>query len=601
MTDDVLACEDRSFLNRSWVTRDPDVAAIARLRAAGIDPMAARVMAARGLDRDRLDAFLCPKIKDLMPRPLSFLGMDDAASRIAGAIRGGERIGVWSDYDVDGATSAAIMVGFLRLCGHRDFQLRIPDRITEGYGPNTPGLLSMGQGGCRLICVLDSGTTAFEPLAAARAADIDVVVIDHHAAETTLPEAVAVVNPNRQDQPAGQGHLCAAGMTFITAIAATAMLRKAGWFDGKDGRPGETPDLWSLLDLVALGTICDVVPLIGVNRAFVYRGLPLLTARNRPGIAALAAVAGIAPGDPITEKECGWVLGPRINAGGRIGAADSGAMLLLEEDAGQAMARAEALHALNVERRALEASTTQAALEQMRDRQPGVDRRLALAVVEDAHEGVVGISASRLKEACDAPAIVLSRAHDGTLKGSARSVPGVDIGQAIIAARQAGILVKGGGHGMAGGLTVEEARLPDFIAFMDAAIARTDYARDGIISMADAQVDLSQFTVEGLRGLDRLRPFGTANEEPRLILSGAVLESVKVLKETHLKLILTDGAARVDGLMWGVAQMPVARQIHEAVSQRLDVYGTGSINAFRGAEKPQIIISDLRFTTYALL
>ena len=527
MNEMTMPRENLSFMGRTWEVREPEIAALTRLRSAGEDPLAARIMSARGIDRDTLAGFVTPKIQEALPNPMSFLGMQAAAERLARAIREGETVGIWSDYDADGATSGAILGSFLRLCGRGNFQLRIPDRIEEGYGPNTPGLLAMRDAGCDLICILDSGTTAFEPLAAAKEAGIEVIVIDHHAAEETLPEAVAVVNPNRKDQPEGQGHICAAGMTFIFAIATTMLLRKEGWFDGKDGRPATAPDLWSLLDLVALGTVCDVVPLIGVNRAFVYRGLPLLTARGRPGIKALAAAAGIDPLAPITEKECGWVLGPRINAGGRIGQSDSGALLLLEEDPEKATARAEALHALNAERRQLEAATTEAAIEQLADRRPGVDRGLALAVVEDAHEGVVGISAARLREAYDAPAIVLSRAHDGALKGSARSVPGFDIGHAIIAARQAGILVKGGGHGMAGGLTIDQSRLADFIAFMDGEIAKTDYARNGVVSQADASLSLAEFTVAGLRGMDRMRPFGTANEEPRIVLAGAVLQEIR--------------------------------------------------------------------------
>ncbi len=601
MNEMTITRETLSFMGRSWEVREPDIAALTRLRTAGEDPLAARIMSARGIDRDTLTSFVTPKIQEALPNPMSFLGMQAAAERLAQAIREGQTVGIWSDYDADGATSGAILGSFLRLCGRGDFQLRIPDRIEEGYGPNTPGLLAMRDAGCDLICILDSGTTAFEPLAAAKEAGIEVIVIDHHAAEETLPEAVAVVNPNRKDQPEGQGHICAAGMTFIFAIATTMLLRKEGWFDGKDGRPATAPDLWSLLDLVALGTVCDVVPLIGVNRAFVYRGLPLLTARGRPGIKALAAAAGIDPLAPITEKECGWVLGPRINAGGRIGQSDSGALLLLEEDPEKATARAEALHALNTERRQLEAATTEAAIEQLADRRPGVDRGLALAVVEDAHEGVVGISAARLREAYDAPAIVLSRAHDGALKGSARSVPGFDIGHAIIAARQAGILVKGGGHGMAGGLTIEESRLAEFVAFMDGEIGKTEYARIGVVSQADARLTLAEFTVAGLRGMDRMRPFGTANEEPRIVLAGAVLQDIRVLKEIHFKLVLEDRGVTVDALMWNAANLPIAREIREAIGSRVDVYGTGSINAFRGKETPQIVISDIRLTPGVLL
>lgn len=586
----------RSLRDRSWSEPVIDLEAAKSLGQAGYPYLAAHILAARGVRPETLDGFANARIKDLMPAPQFFLGMIEAADRLASSIVAGEKVGIWSDYDVDGATSAAVLGSFLRLCGHRNFTLRIPDRIHEGYGPNTPGLLSMKDEGCALVCILDAGTTAFEPLAAARAAGLDVLVIDHHAAEPDLPEAIAVVNPNRRDQAPGQGHLCAAGMTFLFAIATTGFLKRRSYFDGTDGRPGVLPDLWSLLDLVALGTVCDVVPLIGVNRAFVRRGLPLLTARQRPGIRALAEIAGIPSGNMITERECGWVLGPRINAGGRIGASDAGALLLLEEDDGRAVDRAAVLDRLNAERKELDKATTEAAIAQMSDRRPGVDRRLALAVVEEAHEGVVGISAARLREACDAPAIVLSRAHDGMLKGSARSVPGFDIGHAIIAARQAGLLIKGGGHGMAGGLTIDPARLEAFIAFMDARIAATDYAITGVVSQSDGRFRLSDIDVEGLRALEVLRPFGTANEEPRIILADVLLEAIMVVKETHLKLRVADGDVRMDAMMWGVAQLPLGERIRDCLGQRVDLYGVGSINSFRGTDSPQMIVSDVRLS-----
>lgn len=592
MTLDTVSDEPLSFLGRRWSVKPHDLLEARKLRKSGLSPLLAQIMASRGVTEETLSGFTNPKIKELLPHPMSFLGMEEASDRLVAAILGQEKIGIWSDYDADGATSAAILGSFLRMCGISDFDLRIPDRIHEGYGPNTKGLLEMKTSGCDLVCILDAGTTAFEPLEAAHQAGLDVIVIDHHAAEPDLPAAIAVVNPNRCDQPKGQGHLCAAGMTFIFAIAVTMKLNERRAFDGKDGRPSSRPDIWSLLDLVALGTVCDVVPLIGVNRAFVYRGLPLLKERKRLGIAALAEAAEI-KGD-ITEKECGWILGPRINAGGRIGTSDSGAALLLENCEERAKERAAALNALNAQRKGLDGSTTEAAIAQFSDRIPGVDREIAIAVVEESHEGVVGISAARLREAVDAPAIVLSRAHDGHLKGSARSVPGFDIGEALIAARQAGILIKGGGHGMAGGMTISEDRLTEFREFMNARIAQTRYALEGITSDADAALRMVDLRVEDISGLEALRPFGTANPEPRVILKSVTLESVTVLKGTHLKLCLRDGDRKIDGLIWGAAETPLGLKIREAVGHIVDVYGTLGINEFRGNKSVQIILSDLR-------
>lgn len=586
----------RSMMGRTWKVNEPDAGVISGLLSAGESNLCARLLAARGVTAEGLASFVDPKIRSMLPNPSTFFDMDKAARRLADAIRDGEKVGIWSDYDADGATSAAILGRFLRQCNRPDFHLRIPDRIAEGYGPNAKGLLEMQALGYNLVCVLDAGTTAFEPIADAAGQGMQILVIDHHAAEDTLPQAIAVVNPNRKDQAPGYGHLCAAGMTFIFTVAVTLALRNDGWFDGKDGRPSGAPDLWSLLDLVALGTICDVVPLTGLNRAFVARGLPILNQRSNAGLAALAQIAGIEPQAVITERECGWVLGPRINAGGRIGQSVSGACLLLEDDPVRALEMATELQALNVRRKEIGEETTGQAISQLEGREPGIDRGLALAVVEDAHEGVVGISAARLREAYDAPAIVLARAHDGCLKGSARSVPGFDIGQAIIAARVAGILVKGGGHGMAGGLTIEEARLAEFIAFMDEEIIRTDYWTTGVLTHADLSLPIRELTVEGIRTMDRLRPFGTANEEPRVIIRGAVLGEIRVLKEKHFKLSLRDGSAQLDVLMWGVAESPLGARIRDAVGKPVDVYGTASINAFRGKETAQMVASDIRLS-----
>lgn len=590
-----------SFRGRVWDIPSPDPAKVRDLSRSGLARSLAEILAVRGVKPAALDAFLDPKIRDAMPDPHVLKGMENAARRLATAIRRGERVGIWSDYDVDGATSAGVLGRFLRMCGHDDFAVRIPDRIAEGYGPNTPGLLAMGgEGGCRLICILDAGTVAFEPLQAAEAAGIEVIVMDHHAAEPTLPPAVAVVNPNRKDETSGLGHLCAAGVTFMFAVAVTRVLRDSGFFDGRDGRPAEVPPVMDLLDLVALGTVCDVVPLIGVNRAFVARGIEVLSRRITPGIAALAEAAGIAPTARITEMDCGWILGPRINAGGRIGDSASGALLLLETDPVMARERALALEELNVRRKEIGDAATQSAVASLAGRVPGEDRTLALAVVE-AHEGVVGISAGRLKEAFDAPAIVLTHAHDGNLKGSARSVAGFDIGHAIIAARHEDLIVKGGGHGMAGGLTLTEAQLPGFIAFMNAEIEKSDYFTTGVRTAVDAAIPLGEVGVPFIAGMDRLRPFGTANAEPVVMLPGVVLAEIRILKEKHFKLVFRSGAASIDALIWNVVGTPLGAQIEAARGRTVDALGKLQINEYMGRKSPQFMLEDMRFSQDALI
>ncbi|MCE6957718.1 single-stranded-DNA-specific exonuclease RecJ [Cereibacter sphaeroides] len=589
-----------SFRGRAWAVRDAEAGAIRGLKATGCTDDLARILASRGVTATGLAAFQEPKIRDLMPDPYFLRDMEPATKRLAQAIRNRERIGIWSDYDCDGATSAGILGRFLRMCGHPDFLLRIPDRIHEGYGPNTPGLLGMQADGCGLICILDAGTVAFEPLEAAAAAGIDVIVLDHHGAKDTVPPAVAVVNPNRKDQKPGLGHLCAAGVTFVATVAVTRELRDSGYFDGRDGRPADVPELMQLLDLVALGTVCDVVPLVGLNRAFVARGLPWLSRRITPGIRALARVAGIDPDAPIDETACGWVLGPRLNAGGRIGTSTMAALLLLEEDPVRAEARAEELDQLNTRRKEIEAAATEAAIAQLGGRVPGVDRTLAIAVVS-AHEGVVGISAARLKEAFDAPAIVLTEAEHGLLKGSARSLPGFDIGHAILSAHQAGLVEKGGGHGMAGGVTLRPDQLQAFTAFMNAEIAKTAYWREGLRSEADIALPLGRLTVPFIESLDRLRPFGTANTEPVVLLQDVVLSEIRILKEKHFKIVARNGSDEIDAMLWNVAGTALGEKIQAAKGRRIDILGKPQVNEFMRKKRPQVIVDDLRFAPGALL
>ena len=582
-----------SLKGRNWRIRAQDPELARSLEDAGLNGFAARLMSGRDLGGIGPGDFLSPKIRNLMPDPSRFRDMDVGASHLADRIIRGDRIGVWSDYDADGATSAAVLARFLGMLGVDDVPMRIPDRILEGYGPNAPGLLRMHEEGCVTVCILDAGITAFEPLSEARRAGLEVIVIDHHAAEANIPEAIAIINANRRDEEPGYGHLCAAGMTFIFCVAVTRELRRRDWFDGREGRPLSPPDLMSLLDLVAIGTICDVVPLTGLNRAFVVRGLSYLARRTRPGIAALADLAQLKPDAPITAEDCGWRIGPRINAGGRIADPTLGARCLITDDPEEGRRLAEELHRCNEERQSLERQATRQALSQASGREPGVTRRSLIAVV-DGHEGVVGVSAARVREAVDAPAIVLTRDHEGNLKGSARSVPGFDIGHAIIAARKAGLIIKGGGHGMAGGLTLTSGQLEPFQAFLDAEIEKSSYFRDGVVMEADLELRPQEITVENVESLLFLGPFGTANPEPTIVLRGLELRETRVLKEKHFKLILCEGQSTIEGLAWNIVGTPFAEAIDRLVGSRVDVLGKPGINDFRGNRTLQIFVDDLR-------
>lgn len=582
-----------SFKNRPWNTPDCAQEAVSALLGTGaVSPLAARVLAARGCTTDALAEFLDPRLKTSLPNPSFFLGMEQAVARLSEALLAEERIAIWSDYDVDGACSAAILARFLRAHGAADVRIRIPDRIHEGYGPNAAGLAALQDEGYTLVCVLDSGTTAFAPLEAAAASGLDVLVVDHHMPSTTLPPAVALINPNRPDQEPGFGHLCAAAMTFILALATDTRLRALG-------NPGA--DLMPLVGLVALATVCDVVSLTTLNRAFVAKGLPLLSARTFPGIASLAEVAGIE--GAIDVGHCGFGLGPRINAGGRIGQSDLGARLLATDDADTARQIAIELDTLNRKRRDMERATTSAAIECIRPHfTPGTTRALALAVV-DGHEGIVGISAARVKEAFDAPAFVLAPGEGGLLKGSGRSVPGFDLGAAVVAAAEAGILVKGGGHPMAAGLTIAPDKVDTFVAFVNAAIATSAYGANGIPLRTDAVAEARDITLDAVRDMAILGPFGMGNPTPRFLLSNVRVVEKRILrdKETgadkHVMLRIQDASGRgqwMDAPLWGAAGTPIADAFTLAGSAPLDLACGIEINCWNDKEKIRLVIEDAR-------
>ena len=592
------AAEPKSFRGQVWEVIEPESTHVAAL-AAQVNPLLARILASRGKASEEIPTYLKTLIRETLPEPFTVREMDVGAKRIAKAIQAGERIGIWSDYDVDGACSAALFGQILEACGHRDYVLRIPDRITEGYGPNAPGLLAMkDEKKCGLICCLDAGVMAFDALEAAAAADIEVVVVDHHEPrqDGSLPPAVAMINANRHDDDSGLGHLCAAGMVFVFFVAVVRELIRAGHFDGREGRPADRPDLMQFLDLVALATICDVMVLKGLNRAFVRAGVPILTDRSNLGIASLAIAAGINPDEPIDEKACGWILGPRINAGGRIGAPDAGALLLLEKDPVRAMSRAEALHAINVDRKEMSDSATEQAKLKLAERDLRSDRTLVFSALEDAHEGIVGISAGKLKEHFSAPAIVVTRDHNGNYKGSARSVADVNIGHIIQDAAAAGIILGGGGHGMAGGLSLREDQIEGFISFANAEIAKSDFFRTGLKPCADLAVTLADLSVETILSLEQMRPFGNGNAKPLFLLKGVKLDEFRVLKGKHHKLVLKSGRARIDALIWGTAGTPIGDDIEASVGCVLDVLGEAEINEFRGQKAPQFMISDIRLS-----
>ena len=453
------------------------------------------------------------------------LDLDRAAARLADAVEAGEAVGLIGDYDVDGATSTALARRHLEALGLA-VHAEIPDRLKDGYGPNRGAFDRLREQGCRLVLTLDSGTTAFEPLAYAQSQGQEVVVVDHHGAEAGLPGAYAVVNPNRRDQRSPLGHLAAVGVTFLLLVGLNRELRRRGRFAS---RP--EPDLKASLDVVALGTVCDVVPLLGLNRAFVVQGMKVAAGGGNPGIQALAAVAGLAKLDE--ARQLGFALGPRINAGGRMGESRLGLDLLAAPDEATAAPVARRLDALNRERQEVEGDCLQRARREA-ERQAGLGMSVLVVGDEGWHPGVLGIVASRLVEAFERPALVVGKGG----KGSGRSVPGFDLGGAVIAARQAGLLIHGGGHPMAAGFTLDAERKDAFQAALQAALAASPVGGEAMPLVVDGELSAGSATVELCRKLERLAPFGSGNDEPLFALGNARVVQARAVGKGHVSLVL---------------------------------------------------------------
>jgi len=545
-----------------------------------------RVLAARGIGIDEVPVVLDPTIKALMPDPSVLQEMDKAAARLADAVISREAIAVFGDYDVDGAASSALLYRFFAHHG-LGCRIYIPDRLFEGYGPNPAAIEALIKDGARLIITADCGTTSFEPLALARRLGVDVVVIDHHQADPELPDVHALVNPNRQDDLSGLGQLCAAGVTFMVLVAVTRELRQRGYYSA---RPA--PDLLTLLDLVALATVCDVVPLTGLNRAYVVKGLQVMRQRRNIGLKALFDAAGLAQAP--TPYHLGFVLGPRINAGGRIGDAGLGARLLSIEDEAEAARIAQLLDKLNRERKAIESEMLEQAVaeaEQLLETDP----ELPILVLgsESWHKGVVGLVASRLTERFQRPSCVISWEQDvGT--ASLRSVAGVDIGATVRAAVAKGHLVKGGGHAMAAGLTVERERVDVLRDFFRealgkaAALARTAAGLDIDGAMTSAGV-----SDELLQLIERAGPYGQGNPQPRFAFPAHRIKYAKVVGERHVRCSLEAGdGSRIDAVAFRAAGQPLGEALLSTGGLPIHVAGTLRRETWGGRERIELTIDD---------
>jgi single-stranded-DNA-specific exonuclease len=583
---------ENSATGRAWRDRLDErgsARALAIAQRHDLPELLARILAGRNVEVDAVEAFLDPTVKRSMPDPDVLTAMPEAASRIADAIVRGETVAIFGDYDVDGATSAALLARFLRHAGIEPL-VHIPDRLFEGYGPNVEAVRALAARGATLLVTVDCGTTSVEPLAEARGLGVDVVVVDHHQADETLPPAVAIVNPNRRDDLSGLGHLAAVGLVFMTVVAVNRVLRSRGfWTENR-----HEPDLLELLDDVALGTVADVVPLIGLNRAFVAKGLIALRRRVRAGHVSLMDVARLS--GPPEAWHLGFLLGPRINAGGRIGRADLGVRLLLEEDPIEAARIAAELDRLNRERQAIELETV-AHAEAEAMAALGIEEKGAVVVTaaEGWHPGIVGLVAARLKEKFGRPAFAIALEPGGIGTGSGRSIAGVDIGRAVRRAVAEGLVEKGGGHAMAAGVTLRKSALAPLRAFLEAMLA-ADVATarrasglmiDGAVSAAAADAGLVAL-------IERAGPFGSGNPEPMIALPAHTVAYAEGVGQAHMRVRLksADGSG-VNAIAFRAAGQKLGAALLENRGRQVHAVGTFALDRWQGEERVQFRLADI--------
>ncbi|MEP3051256.1 MAG: single-stranded-DNA-specific exonuclease RecJ [Erythrobacter sp.] len=579
-----------SLSGRAWQWRGGNMALEEDTRSL-TENIVTQLLLTRGVPPEDVARHANPTMREFLPDPSEFRDMEQAAERICTAILEQEKITIYGDYDVDGATSAALLVQLLRDLGV-DGDYYIPDRLLEGYGPSGEALVKLASAGSTLIVTVDCGAMAYEALGMARDAGVDVIVVDHHKCATELPPTTALVNPNRLDEndvAAAHGHLAAVGVAFLLAIAVVRKLREQGFFEGKT-----EPNLMNLLDLVALGTVADVAALHGLNRAFVAQGLKILARRERIGMAALLDASRLkrAP----QASDLGFALGPRINAGGRIGESTLGVRLLTTQDPEEAKAISEQLSALNEERRAIEAEVQEQAEAQL----SGQHNQAVTVLAGDGwHPGVIGIVAGRIKEKTGKPSIVIANdKSDGTGKGSGRSISGVDLGAAIIAAREAGLLEAGGGHAMAAGLTITSAKLPEFVEFLNERLAAdVERARKGKRMELDLSVAPGGLTPELVETLEVAGPFGVGWPAPRIAVGPVRIVKADIVGKDHLRLIAAGEDGRsLKAIAFRAAETEMAQTLlHRSRGRRFHLAGRAKIDDWGSHPAAELHLEDAAF------
>lgn len=574
----------QSLSQKRWVLRPYEEAHVLKfMQTLEVSPTLARLLAMRGHTLDTAPLFLEPTLRQHLPDPLMLKDMDKAISRLIQAITAREKILVWGDYDVDGATSSALLCRFFKAL-NMAVALYIPDRIKEGYGPNSPGIQKFIAQGYTVMITVDCGTTSFEALESANG--LDVIILDHHAPEAKLPPAYAIVNPNRLDEQKEVtqtlGHLAAVGISFLYVVALNRALRDAGFY--KDGKE---PDLMSLLDLVALGTVCDVMPLTGLNRTFVSQGLKIMAKRKNVGLKSLADIGGL--DETPTPYHLGFVLGPRINAGGRVGESFLGARLLSTENPEEAYDIARKLDQYNQERRILEAEALEQAFLQANPEAP-------IIIVDRTgwHEGVIGIVAGRLKEKFHKPTAVIAWNEEGIGKASARSIPGFDFGRLIHKAHHLGYVLGGGGHAMAAGFSLTKDQLPLLTEFLNTELTRLGDEVDlRPMVQCDGYLDLRSLTPLLLKEIENLSPFGMGNPNPKFIFSSVMVDSYQLIKDQHIRCRFSQGDGTVvEGIGFRLKDTPLGNILIDRSRRPIDLLASPKLDTWGGKMKVTLMLED---------
>jgi len=585
--DDFALSVEKSILGKKWVFTPTDERLAQGIsQSFGLPEIVGRLLVSRGVVFDKVKEFLNPSIRDQLPNPSSLKDMDKAAERIVNAIINKQRVAVFGDYDVDGATSSALFKRFFKSLG-LDLRVYIPDRIKEGYGPNAKALLALKKEGIDLVITVDCGAVAFDALDEGTKAGLDIIVLDHHRADVKMPNAYAVVNPNRLDDESGQGHMAAVGVTFLAIVAVNRLLREKSFYNDKMGEPR----ILEWLDLVALGTVCDVVPLTGVNRAFVSQGLKIMSMMKNKGIVALADVADIS--EAPSTFHAGFVFGPRVNAGGRIGNSSLGTTLLSTEDPVEARNIALKLHQYNGERRELEKEVLEQAIEVVEKSQK--DNPILMVSGEGWHPGVIGIVASRLKDKYNRPACVISFDEYGIGKASARSVTAVDLGAAVTSAKQNDFLIAGGGHKMAAGFTVTRDMLSLFTDHMVEHVTAQLKGKDITPELrVDSVLSLHSLTTDLVDKINMLAPYGAGHAEPRFALTGVKVFKARVVGENHISLFLQDssGGSSIKAIAFRAMDSELGELLLKSASIPLNVAGHVTINEWNGKRNVNFQILD---------